>query len=107
MAGTLRNERRHPPAASGRRLVLFSASVLNFNKADLGVDEWDFRLKDTSGRRYRPVLVTIDGVRAPQDVDFSAACYVLFEIRRNSDPSELTFTPRIGFKEQAKFILTD
>ena len=93
--------------ASGRRLVLFFVSVLNFNKADLGVDEWDFRLKDTGGRRYRPVLVTVDGVRAPQDVDFSAAFYVLFEIRRNSDPSELTFTPQIGFKEQAKFILTD
>ena len=93
--------------ASGHRLVLFYASVFNFNKADLGVDEWDFRLKDTGGRRYRPVLVTVDGVRAPQDVDFSAAFYVLFEIRRNSDPSELTFTPQIGFKEQAKFILTD
>ena len=90
----------------GNRFVLFSIPAVNNLSIDRLVDESDFRLKDSDGDNHRPVLVTINGVEAPRDVDEGEFGFiaVLFEIDDTATPAELTYNPSFGFKERVKFI---
>lgn len=93
--------------AGGNRFVLFSFLVTNSASIDRRIDESDFRLKDSGGDKHNPVLVTVNGVEAPRNVDDGgfAAVSALFEIDDDTTPAELTYNPSFGFKKRVRFII--
>jgi hypothetical protein len=91
----------------GNRFVLFTVATANEASVRRWIEENDFRLKDSSGDKHRPVLVTVDGIETPEYLDSgeTGLVAVLFEIDGGSRPEELTYSPSFGFKKRVKFII--
>jgi hypothetical protein len=91
----------------GDRFVIFVLRLSNERDSDLKVREHQFRLEDSDGDRYRPFLVTLGGLRPPVDLfaGGEGLVGVIFELDEDAQPTELRYTPGLGFKQRMKFLL--
>lgn len=91
----------------GNRFVLFTIATANEGSVRRWIEENDFRLRDSSGDKHSPVLVTVNGIETPEHLEEGGTglVAVLFEIDESSRPTELTYSPSFGFKKRVKFII--
>lgn len=96
----------------GRRFVRFRVEVFNYDALFSSVSEQTFRLKDTSNDNHDPLFVatspaTLSGSVSEGD---TVVAFVLFEVRNNADPAELTYSPGFAaffpFGERVRFKFT-
>lgn len=91
------------------RFVLLHLLLSNARDApgDLGVTvgEGDFRLKDSLGDGHDPLLATVGGREPPVAIaeEAQAVVVLVFEVDEEGQPTELKYSPRVGFKQRVKF----
>ena len=89
----------------GRRLVMFELSVINDASWDVRVEQSDFKLKGEE-ENHDPELVLVAGHPAPQDVeeDRRATVAIVFEVPEGVAPTELKYSPSLGFRNSVKYV---
>lgn len=91
----------------GNRFVLFTIPTVNERSISRLISKDDFQLKDSHGDKHEAVLLTVNGIEAPERVGKDEFGFVgaLFEIDDDAMPTEITYNPSFGFKKRVRFII--
>jgi len=100
---------REPRA--GYRFVQFELEIRNLDSAFTSVTRQHFGLKDSQGRQQDPLLVQAPPLdRGQIERGQTERIGVVFEVRNDADPSELTYAPGfaafVPFGEKVRFEFT-